>query len=424
MKTLKTTAIAAALLSASIPANAATIATNADGWEISFGGTINLFYNTYESEAYNDIDGITSSAKEIHLQEGLLPAFATFKAKSPTINGLTGTAQISFAPDSSNSKLRRQDKGGSAIDMREVFFDVGGSFGTFSIGRTLGIFQRQAILKDQTLFGVGAGAAGDGSGTTLGRIGYGYVCPAFDTRFSYKTPDMNGLQLEVGLYDPYETASDLGGALPETELPRLETELTYGTNFGAGSVNAWGGLLWQEMDFGAAGDVKSFGWNLGAQLIFGGFEFVGSYYDGEALGVDLKTDGSAGKGTSAIGGAAGFTCAGFTGCEEADNDGFYAQLGYTFATKTKVAVGYGESNQDGKAGVFNDVSHELWTVGVYHDVNSWLKIVAEYNDSENNADNTSGSVDPTRLDGAFNPLLLGNEGSEAQVFSVGAFIFW
>ena len=45
---------------------------------------------------------------------------------------------------------------GSNIDMREVFFNVSGDFGTISVGRTLALFQRQAILKDLTLFGMGA----------------------------------------------------------------------------------------------------------------------------------------------------------------------------------------------------------------------------------------------------------------------------
>ena len=59
--------------------------------------------------------------------------------------------------------------------MREVFFNVSGDFGTISVGRTLALFQRQAILKDYTLFGVGAIGSPDGGGTGLGRIGY-WLC--------------------------------------------------------------------------------------------------------------------------------------------------------------------------------------------------------------------------------------------------------
>ncbi len=383
MNKIKTTALAAALVAMSTPASSAVIATNADGWEISFGGFINLFANFYDNDGGNS---------EVHLQEGLLPAFATFKAKSPTVNGLTGTAQITFAPDSSASKGRRQDKGGggisdtgTAIDMREVFFNVEGSFGTFSAGRTLGIFSRQAILKDQTLFGVGSGGTGDGGGTTLGRIGAGYVYPAFDTRFSYKTPDMNGFQVEIGLYDPLEEIGGGGATSTDTSIPRVEVEATYGTTFGAGSANFWLGGLWQESDdWAVAGNDRTHtGIDVGAQVMFGGFEAVGHYTDGENLGQVLK-----------------ITAPGL-GVDDEENTHWYAQLGYTFAGATKVALSYGESESE-IAGATN--TRELFTVGVYHDVNSWLKLVAEYNDFEIDAAGTSTG--------------------ESDVFSVGAFLFW
>ncbi len=382
MNKFKTTALAAALVAASAPASSAVIATNADGWEISFGGTVNLFMNFYDNQG---------GTNEVHLQEGLLPAFATFKAKSPTVNGLTGTAQISFAPDSSNSKLRRQDKGGTAIDMREVFFNVEGSFGTFSVGRTLGIFSRQAILKDQTLFGVGAGGNGDGAGTTLGRIAHGYVYPAFDTRFSYKTPDMNGFQLEVGLYDPLEgDEGPIGGSINnwDTSIPRVEAEATYGTSFAGGSLNLWLGALWQESDnvynaFAPSNSVDLTHWGVdgGIQVTFGGFEFVGHYTTGENLGQLFKI------------------AAPVNGTNDTEEDHWYAQIGYTFMGTTKVAASYGESEQKDNGTTLNN---NLWTVGVYHDVNSWLKLVAEYNNQE------SDQLGVT----------------DADVFGVGAFIFW
>ena len=384
MNKFKSTALAAALVAASAPASSAVVVGGDNGWEVSFGGTINLFMNFYD----NDTTFGNPGNSEVHLQEGLLPAFFTFKAVSPTINGLTGTAQISFAPDSSNSKLRRQDKGGSAIDMREVFFNVDGSFGTFSAGRTLGIFSRQAILKDQTLFGVGAGGNGDGAGTTLGRIGHGYVYPAFDTRFSYKTPDINGFQLEVGLYDPLEgDEGPLNAFSWETDIPRVEAEATYGTTFGGGALNLWLGGLWQESDnvanafaVGGMQDLTHWGVDVGGQVTFGGFEVVGHYTEGENLGQLFKI------------------AAPVNGANDTEESHWYAQLGYTFMGTTKVAASYGESEQKDNG---TKLTNDLWTVGVYHDVNSWLKLVAEYNDQRSEQLSVEGDT-----------------------FGVGAFIFW
>ena len=384
-----TAALATAL---SAPANAAIVLGGDNGWEVSYGGFINLFYNQSNFDYYGG-----GSEDSAHLNEGLLPAFHTLTAKSPEIGGLKGTAQITFAVDSSAGKNSRLNKPGlfggtdSTIDMREVFFNVEGDFGTISAGRTLSLFQRQAILKDMTLFGVGSLAGPDGSGTALGRIGYGYVYPDFRTRFTYKTPDINGFNLEVGIFDPQEP---LGANIAETDTPQFQAEGTYTMAFDGGSFNAWLGFLWQEETIKTVTpnpNVESWGVNVGGDLKFGAFNVVGSYYTGEALGTWLFN----------IGGGDGFACNNVT-CTEAQNDGYYIQGSYTFNGTTKVGVSYGASNQDsdltGNIGQHND----LWTVGVYHDVNSWLKVVAEYNETDS----------PKRF------------GYQEDSFSIGGFILW
>ncbi len=382
---LSTLALAGAL---SLPTNAAVVLGGSDGWEVSYGGFINLFYTQ------SDFAGGEDSA---HLQEGLLPAFHTMTVNTPEVNGLKGTGQITFAVDSSAEKSGRLNKSGvlgtgSNIDMREVFFNVSGDFGTISVGRTLALFQRQAILQDITLFGMGYIGGPDGGGTGLGRIGAGYVYPDFRTRFVYQTPDMNGFQLSVGIFDPQEP---LGApATSETDTPQFQAEATFNSAFEGGSFSGWAGFLWQEQEIQASdatpgGDVESVGWNIGATVSASGFSMTGSYYDGEALGSVLF----------GLGGGDAFNCNSM-GCNEADNDGFYVQSSYTFNGTTKVGGGYGESRQDademygiGKA------ERELWTVGVYHDVNSWLKVIAEYS----NFDAGAGDTD---------------------TFSIGGFLLW
>ena len=259
--TLSTLALVGAL---SMPTNAAVVLGGADGWEVSYGGFINLFYTQ------SDFGGEDSA----HLQEGLLPSFHTMVVKTPEVNGLTGTGQITFAVDSSSEKGSRLNKSGvfgtgSNIDMREVFFNVSGDFGTISVGRTLALFGRQAILKDITLFGMGYGWPG-WRRHTLGRIGAGYVYPDFRTRFVYQTPDMNGFQLSVGIFDP-GTRWPLAGAMPsETDTPQFQAEATFNSAFEGGSFSGWAGFLWQEQEITAShdstpgGDVESVGWNVGA----------------------------------------------------------------------------------------------------------------------------------------------------------------
>ena len=102
--TLSSLALVAAF---SMPANAAVVLGGADGWEVSYGGFINLFYTQSD---FNFADG--TSEDSAHLQEGLLPSFHTMVVKTPEVNGLTGTGQITFAVDSSSEKGSRLNKSG------------------------------------------------------------------------------------------------------------------------------------------------------------------------------------------------------------------------------------------------------------------------------------------------------------------------
>ena len=391
----------------SAPANAAVVLGGADGWEVSYGGFINLFYT--QSDFEFNTGGSEDSA---HLNEGLLPSFHTMTVKTPEVNGLRGTGQITFAVDSSSEKGSRLNKSGvfgtgSNIDMREVFFNVSGDFGTISAGRTLALYMRQAILKDYTLFGMGALAGPDGGGTGLGRIGYGYVYPDFRTRFAYTTPDMGGFQLSVGIFDPQEPLGPASNYGSETDTPQFQAEATYNSSFEGGSFSGWAGFLWQEQEItssmipgptpgvlvpGGTGDIESVGWNIGAEVTASGFNVGGHYYDGDALDTLLFNTGALG----------GFGC-NATACKEANNDGFYIQAGYTFNGTTKIGGGYGESRQDANATYnISRVQTELWTVGVYHDVNSWLKVIAEY--------------------GNYESTLLGQK--DVDTFSIGGFLLW
>jgi len=395
MTQFKKSKLAAAVLAASVAAPASAATWSAGDWEVSYTGTINLFYNQMDQDNIN----VGNSA---HLNEGLLPAFHTMKVVSPSANGLTGTAQISFAPDSSSGKTDGQNKTGEDIDMREVFFNVDGGFGTISVGRTLSLFSRGAILNDMTLFGVGAMAGLDGGGTSLGRIAHGYTYAEFNTRFAWKSPDMSGFSIEVGIFDPSE-GSGGNAATFETDTPQFQAALNYSTSFDGGSVAVWADGIYQEMEgrgdaaagFNTTGEVKTHGVSLGLNVSAGAFGFVASMYDGEALGSVRQVDTNSYQCTT-------------TQCQEAEADGYYIQGSYTFNGKTKVGISYGETNQD-NVSLTNAVnntgdsdierSNELTTIGVYHDVNSWLKVVAEYNDQSGQF----GKIDN---------------------FAVGGFIFW
>ena len=422
-KQFKKTKLAAAVgiaagLGLASSANAVVVVGGDNGWEVSFDGNINAFYTTGDYDANYSTLGFGSgrNARDVsRVASGFLPAFFSFNVKSPTVNGMTATGRFSFAPAIQNGNAKNQTYGGgltgngatqgiqgSSIDMREVVVNLDGNFGTVSFGRTLSIFGRNAILKDMTLFGVGSAQVQNGS-VAAGRIGRGYTYPNFNARFSYKTPNINGFQAEVGLYDPSTEQTAAIGILDETDTPRFEGEVSYTTAFSGGSFQVWVDGLWQDIESSATGataDVQVTGYGVGANVKLNGFDVVGYYYNGEGLGRSLQFLG----GTRCNGGG--------TTCQENDADGYYVQGTYTFNGKTKIGASWGESSEDGfsantGAGLAatSSVDLSMWTVGVYHDINSWLKVIAEYSHLENDFGNTAN--DP-----------------EADTFSVGSFLFW
>jgi hypothetical protein len=437
-KTKLATAVSVAAVSLGLgsTANAVVVVGGDNGWEVSFDGNINAFYvvGDYDSGWSNlGLNGTARTAgaagqlagDEIDVSRvtsGFLPAFFSFNVKSPTVNGLTATGRFSFAPAIQNANQKNQifapsadlfGKGvnsiqGSGIDMREVVINVDGDFGTFSAGRTLSIFGRQAILKDQTLFGVGVSNVTSGT-VTAGRIGRGYTYPNFNARVSYKTPNINGLQAEVGMYDPsQEQTSGAGtGILNETDTPRFEGELSYTTTFDNGSFQIWIDGLWQDIESsltGSSQDVTVSGFGSGADFKLGGWNVLGYYYTGQGLGRSLQF----------VGGTRCESTGNF--CQEADAEGYYVQGSYTFSGKTKVAGSYGESTEDGFSAIASggglgatpDADLSMWTVGVYHDVISWMRLIAEDSNAENEFEG-GGLPDAT---------------SESDTFSLGTFFFW
>ena len=138
------------------------------------------------------------------IRTGLLPAFAVFDAKGKEGKTDLGV-HFGFAPQI-QCGTGVHDCFGAQIDMRQVFLTVGGTWGQILAGRELGLFGRQNILTDQTLFGVGAtgrrhGPGAGGGGTTLGRIGFGYIYPQFRAQMTYSTAAGRPLQLSIGLFE-------------------------------------------------------------------------------------------------------------------------------------------------------------------------------------------------------------------------------
>jgi hypothetical protein len=393
-KTHLSVAVGSVCLALSSVSHAVVVVGGDNGWEVSFDGNVNSFLVLERPDAKPDstIGGTISGDQDsARVRTGLLPAVFAFNVRSPIVNGLRGSARIGFYPQVQNAKTKNQF--GSQVDFREAFFKVEGEFGDVLMGRALSLFQGKNLLTDMTLFGLGVQGGVDGGGTTLGRIGYGYVYPQFNAGIRYTTPDYSGFKLSAGIFDPSKIAGDV--AATETDMPRFETELSYGAPVANGRILGWVSAMTQSADFITGNSVRSTGIAGGISYDLDmGAGFVLSGYKGKGLGSTLMLDSDS---LDSVG-------------EERDNYGFLAQATYTMGS-TKVGLSYGESNADEtradqlvrlSTGARQIEKQSSVTLGLYHDVNAWLKIAAEYNYSKNEWYGSGGEQDSNALGlGAF-----------------------
>src|SRR5438034_8511576 len=197
MKRLTLLLVAVALLWPAA-ANAQLTMQMSNGWSFTFAGNVNVFWS------FTKQNTTAGDAANSSVRTGLLPTFATFEAKGKEA-GMNLGVHFGFAPQINNGggvhdNFGNGTQAGAQIDMRQVYLTVGGQWGQILAGRELGLFSRQNILKDLTLFGVGAVGigGGQGGGTTLGRSGYGYLYPNFDAQVTYSTRGGLPGQLSIG----------------------------------------------------------------------------------------------------------------------------------------------------------------------------------------------------------------------------------
>lgn len=404
-KTTLATLVGAAAFAAAGAANATIVVGGENGYEFSIDGNINQFFIA------SDQNSAGGSQDTNEVANGLLPTFLGFNVKAPEMNGLTIGARVSISPSTNNYT---GNAGRGEMEQREAFATVDGSFGQVLMGKALGIYSSNAILMEQTLFGVGAtgviaaGSQSSGS-TTLGRIGWGYDYADWRSQIRYTTPDMNGFQANIAVMDAVDTFGQTNTAEKD---PRFEASISYASAFDNGSFKLWLEGMTQEIDAnfgGAVGtqSVDSNAYSVGGQVKVAGFELTGHYFDNEGVGAGgglqqvLDLGATANFGFSAVDANA----------NERDGDGWFVQAGYRFAGATLVSVSHGESTLDltsGETSAANAASYDtnqLTTLGVYHDVNANLKLVAEYSRME------------TEFHGAASD-------AEVDVFALGGFVSW
>jgi hypothetical protein len=351
-----------------------------NGWSFTFSGNVNAFA-IYESVSD---DGGTIGApggllgiggKGFTIKTGLLPAFAVFDAKGKEGNTDLGV-HFGFAPQIQCGG-QAHDCFGAQIDMRQVYLTVGGTWGQILAGREIGLFNRQNILTDQTLFGIGATGGIFSGGTTLGRIGFGYIYPNFVAQMTYSTPAGRPGQISIGLFQPSALNSDIATAYGETEVPRIEAEGTYKT----GDILLWLNGTAQNAKNDVIDESKT-AVGAGGGFRFGRSQFslTGSGYWGKGIGTTLQFNGVGAcdptLGCSAVNGLG----VGSDG-ELRTSFGFIGQVTFTPAnSKLTVAGSYGSSFLQASDGEPDfKTENTLISGGIYFQATKSLKVVGEGN---------------------------------------------
>jgi hypothetical protein len=359
------------LVLAANTANAQLTMQMSNGWTFSFAGNVNAFLYYEKSKT----DGSTpqpdgpvvqlvppgGAINNTRITTGLLPAFAVFDAK-----GKEGNTDLSvhfgFAPQV-NCAVGVHDCFGAQIDMRQVYLTVGGGWGQLLVGRELGLFGRQNILTDQTLFGVGGSSTNlGGGGTTLGRIGFGYIYPQFKAQVTYSTTAGRPYQFSIGLFE----AASIDN-FSNTRLPRAEAEFTYA----ASGFKGWlGGTIQntKTAPSGSTNDLTSWGGSAGLRYERPQFSITGSGYYGKGIGTTLF--------------GAGGTDGGIGGSDNARKSyGFIGQVTVTPPnSKVTIAGSYGSSyltESDLEADFKTE--NTLISGGIYYQATKSLKVVGEFN---------------------------------------------
>jgi hypothetical protein len=311
--------LAAAVLGISTSATAQLVMQMGNGWSFTVAGNVNAF-GVYTNASIDTLGptqpagvprisgGLVPEEQVTRIRTGLLPAFVTFDIKG-TEGPVELGAHFGFAPQINSDG--QHDVFGAQIDMRQVYLTVGTPWGQILAGRELGLYQRHNILTDLTLFGAGPTGGGVGAGgTTLGRIGFGYLYPNFNAQLTYTSPKQFPVLLTIGLFDPSTVIGD-AHTFGFTKSPRIEAEAVFtqplgetnGSNKGKRELQVWVGGSYQRAQASkdAAGNpievdkgpnVNGYGGALGAKLDIAGVSVVASGYLAYGMGTTLMFDGA------------------------------------------------------------------------------------------------------------------------------------
>ncbi len=312
------TAALALGLSLSSPALAEVTIVKGDAWEMYTTGRVDAFF----SYGVGDASPVVRPGENIPAGGGLNTGNDTLPSSNPPTNGPDGNPlpqqgrfqsmrlRSGFVPNVFGVGFRRklnddtmlsakiaiwatletdsQRKEAQVVaDAREGYLKVESKrWGSVLAGRALDLFSRGATENDfMYAHGYGLGYPGniDNVGPTNGMIGFGVLAAFFSPGIVYNTPNLGGLQLAVGVYDP----SPLAGFFDATREVRTEGEVTYDWSRGLLKLHLFGNGGYQNFyKNGSDSSAHGYGAGYGARVEVGPVHLGLAGHYGKGLGLD------------------------------------------------------------------------------------------------------------------------------------------
>jgi len=372
-KQFKVGLVTAAVCLMASNANAAVEIYSKDGMTFSTDGLVNVFYSNSTVET-TDGDGVKSERDQSRVRMGFLPNNIGFNF-SNQLSDMKIAVRSSFwvsINDSDNTRdASPADLGtGSLIDVRQFYATVSGDWGEVLLGKDFGLFNRSNILGDELLLGFGQTSdffgLVDGGNVSFGNISTGYTYPFPKSQITYRSPDINGFKLAVGIMDP----NKLGSGSSE-DLPRMEAELVYSTKVDETSLKAWVSGVTQSSEVNGVEQDQS-GIGYGANVKFAGLSLTASGFSTEGLGHVAGLDH-------------------IVGDDAIESDGYLLQASYSI-DGNRFVLTHGETEVENTASVL-DATHTNSGIAYFRTIRPGLTAVIEYNNTEVEVSNSLMSED-------------------------------
>jgi hypothetical protein len=358
-------------------ASAAVEVYNNDGLTFSADGLVNIFYSNSDTDT-TDAAGDVTNSKQSRVKTGFLPSYIGFNF-AKQLDDIKVSTRSSFWVTLSDTDAFRDtspaDAGtGTAIDVRQFYATISGDFGEVLVGKDFGLFNRANIFGDELLTGYGQTSSGlaDSGFVSFGNIATGYTYAFPKAQITYRSPEMNGFKLAVGVMDPNKVSAD-----SSEDMPRFEAELMYNTTIEDVALKAWVSGVSQSSETALGEDQDQSGVGYGANVKFSGLSLTASGFSAEGIGgldqmVSAQTN---------------------------ESDGYLVQGSYTMGAN-RFVLSYGETTSDDG---ITETTNSNSNISYFRTVVPGVTVVAEFNKTEN--DNDQNSI-----------------AEENNVFSIGAVV--